>query len=90
MPVLCRDPVSGFQAWLRAIPTVQARAEAEAELRGHTTPAAGRAFIRGQPMTTRTGRVRALGDQPRITSQGGRSVATRGVNTLDGDTGRRL
>ncbi len=27
--------VSGFYAWLRAIPTVQNRAEAEAELRGH-------------------------------------------------------
>jgi putative transposase len=27
--------VSGFYAWLRAIPTIQNRAEAEAELRGH-------------------------------------------------------
>ena len=27
--------VSGFDAWLRAIPAVQDRAEAEAELRGH-------------------------------------------------------
>jgi putative transposase len=35
---LCRvigASVSGFYAWLRAIPAVQARAEAEAELRGH-------------------------------------------------------
>src|SRR3712207_5012783 len=35
---LCRvvgASVSGFYAWLRAIPTRQSRAEAEAELRGH-------------------------------------------------------
>jgi putative transposase len=35
---LCRivgASVSGFHAWLRAIPTIRARAEAEAELRGH-------------------------------------------------------
>jgi putative transposase len=35
---LCRvvgASVSGFYAWLRAIPTLQRRAEAEAELRGH-------------------------------------------------------
>jgi putative transposase len=35
---LCRivgASVSGFYAWLRAIPTVQSRAEAEGELRGH-------------------------------------------------------
>ena len=35
---LCRVvgvSVSGFYAWLRAIPTVQNRAKAEAELRGH-------------------------------------------------------
>jgi putative transposase len=35
---LCRvvgASVSGFYAWLRAIPTLQHRAEAEAELRGH-------------------------------------------------------
>ena len=35
---LCRiigASVSGFYAWLRAIPAVQSRAEAEAELRGH-------------------------------------------------------
>jgi putative transposase len=35
---LCRAvgaSVSGFYAWLRAIPAVQNRAEAEAELRGH-------------------------------------------------------
>jgi putative transposase len=35
---LCRvvgASVSGFYAWLHAIPTVQVRAEAEAELRGH-------------------------------------------------------
>ena len=34
---LCRvigASVSGFYAWLHAIPTVQSRAEAEAELRG--------------------------------------------------------
>src|SRR4051812_49757249 len=36
--MLCRVvgvSVSGFYAWLHAIPTVQARAEAEAELPGH-------------------------------------------------------
>ena len=35
---LCRmigASVSGFYAWLRAIPAVRTRAEAEAELRGH-------------------------------------------------------
>ena len=36
--------VSGFYAWLRAIPTVQNRAEAEAELRGHI----GRIFTAGR------------------------------------------
>ena len=38
MATLCRiigARVSGFYAWLRAIPAVQDRAEAEAELRGH-------------------------------------------------------
>ena len=36
--MLCRVvgvSVSGFHAWLRAIPSRQSRAEAEAELRGH-------------------------------------------------------
>ena len=36
--MLCRVvgvSVSGFYAWLRAIPAVQNRAEAEAALRGH-------------------------------------------------------
>ena len=40
---LCRAvgaSVSGFDAWLRAIPAVRARAEAEAALRGHV----GRVF----------------------------------------------
>ena len=35
---LCRiigASVSGFHAWLRAIPAAQGRAKAEAELRGH-------------------------------------------------------
>ena len=35
---LCRvvgASVSGFYAWLRAIPATRARAEAQAELRGH-------------------------------------------------------
>ena len=44
---LCRVvgvSVSGFYAWLRAIPTVQARAAAEAELRGHV----GRIFAAGR------------------------------------------
>jgi putative transposase len=44
---LCRVAgvsVSGFYAWLRAIPTVQSRAEAEAELRGHI----GRIFAAGR------------------------------------------
>jgi putative transposase len=36
--------VSGFYAWLRAIPAVQNRAEAEAELRGHI----GRIFTAGR------------------------------------------
>jgi transposase InsO family protein len=42
---LCRivgASVSGFYAWLRAVPSVQARAEAEAALRGHV----GRIFAR--------------------------------------------
>jgi hypothetical protein len=30
--------MSGFYAWLRAIPTLQSKAEAEAELRGHIGP----------------------------------------------------
>ena len=37
---LCRVlgvSVSGFYAWLHAIPALQNRAEAEAELRGHGT-----------------------------------------------------
>jgi putative transposase len=41
---LCRvvgASVSGFYAWLRAIPAVQSRAEAEAELRGRI----GRIFV---------------------------------------------
>ena len=44
---LCRVvgvSVSGFYAWLRAIPTVQARAEAEAELRGHIFAAGRRVY----------------------------------------------
>jgi putative transposase len=44
---LCRiigASVSGFYAWLRAIPAVQTRAEAEAELRGHI----GRVFVAGR------------------------------------------
>jgi hypothetical protein len=36
-------------------------------------------------MTTRTGRVRALNDQLRTASQGGRVVVTQGVNALDGE-----
>ena len=36
--------VSGFYAWLRAIPAVQSCAEAEAELRGHI----GRIFAAGR------------------------------------------
>jgi putative transposase len=50
---LCRivgASVSGFHAWLRAIPTIRARAEAEAELRGHIghVSAAGR-HVHGAP-----------------------------------------
>jgi transposase InsO family protein len=44
---LCRvigASVSGFYAWLRAVPSVQARAEAAAELRGHI----GRVFAAGR------------------------------------------
>ena len=43
---LCRAvgaSVSGFHAWLRAIPAVRTRAEAETELRGHI----GRIFVSG-------------------------------------------
>jgi putative transposase len=36
--------VSGFYAWLHAIPNLQSRAEAEAELRGHI----GRIFAAGR------------------------------------------
>jgi transposase InsO family protein len=42
--MLCRVvgvSVSGFYAWLRAIPTIQHRAEADTELRGHI----GRIFV---------------------------------------------
>ena len=42
--MLCRVvgvSVSGFYAWLCAIPTIQHRAEADAELRGHI----GRIFV---------------------------------------------
>ena len=45
--MLCRvigASVSGFYAWLHAIPVVQGRAEAEAELRGHI----GRVFAAGR------------------------------------------
>jgi putative transposase len=51
---LCRAvgaSVSGFYAWLRAIPAVRTRAEAEAELRGHTGRifAAARCRVYGSP-----------------------------------------
>ena len=45
--MLCRvidASISGFYAWLHAIPVVQGRAEAEAELRGHI----GRVFATGR------------------------------------------
>ncbi len=48
---LCRvvgASVSGFYAWLRAIPAVQHRAEAEAELRRQI----GRVFAAGESMQT--------------------------------------
>ena len=44
---LCRvvgASVSGFYAWLHAIPAVQGRAEAEAELRGHVFAARRRVY----------------------------------------------
>ena len=44
---LCRAigaSISGFYAWLRAIPAVQSRAETKAELRGHI----GRIFAAGR------------------------------------------
>jgi transposase-like protein len=49
---LCRmvgASVSGFYAWLRAIPATRARAEAEAELRGHV----GRIFSPADGSTAR-------------------------------------
>jgi hypothetical protein len=49
---LCRAvgaSVRGFYAWRRAIPTVQDRAEAEAELRGHI----GRIFAAYRGSTAR-------------------------------------
>jgi putative transposase len=63
--------VSGFYAWLRAIPTVQNRAEAEAELRGHI----GRIF---------TARRRVYG-APRVHAElrhGGRRHSRRRVARL--------
>ncbi len=51
---LCRVvgvSVSGFYAWLRAIPTAQNRAKAEAELRGHI----GRIFSAAGAFTARHG-----------------------------------
>lgn len=47
LAMLCRmvgASVSGFYAWLHAIPTIQTRAEAEAELRGHVE----RVFVAGR------------------------------------------
>jgi transposase InsO family protein len=42
--------VSGFYAWLRAIPTLQSKAEAEAELRGHISRIfAARRRVYGSP-----------------------------------------
>jgi putative transposase len=50
---LCRVvgvSVSGFYAWLRAIPTLQSKAEAEAELRGHISRIfAARRRVYGSP-----------------------------------------
>ena len=50
---LCRVigvSVSGFYAWLQAIPTIQRRAEAEAELRGHIGRIfAARRLVYGSP-----------------------------------------
>ena len=46
---LCRVvgvSVSGFYAWLRAIPSRQSRTEAEAELRGHSSSCQIRAVTR--------------------------------------------
>ena len=51
---LCRivgASVSGFYAWLRAVPSVRTRAEAEAELRGLI----GRIFAPGDGPTARPG-----------------------------------
>jgi hypothetical protein len=51
---LCRAvgaSVSGFYAWRRAIPAVQERAEAEAELRGHL----GRIFAAWRRVVVRRG-----------------------------------
>ena len=42
--------VAGFYAWLRAIPTLQSKAEAEAELRGHISRIfAARRRVHGSP-----------------------------------------
>jgi len=53
---LCRmigASVSGFYAWLHAIPAVQNRAEAEAELRGHIGRIfAARRQVYGAPWTS--------------------------------------
>jgi len=53
---LCRvvgASVSGFYAWLRAIPVRQSRAEAEAALRGHISRIfAAKRRIYGAPRTT--------------------------------------
>ena len=56
---LCRivgASVSGFHAWLRAIPAVQVRAEAEAELRGHIGRLFGPAASTALPCPCRAAR----------------------------------
>ena len=78
---LCRvigASVSGFYAWLRAIPTTRARAEAEAELRGHI----GRIFA-AQRRVYGSPRVHAeLGRE-------GRRHSRRRVERLMRETGRK-
>ena len=73
---LCRiigASVSGFDAWRRAIPAAHARAEAEAELRGHI----GRIFTTSPP---EAGSMAPLGSMPSCAAKAGgaRAGASRG------------
>ena len=76
---LCRiigASVSGFYAWLRAIPAARARAEAEAELRGHIGRvfAAGRR-VYGAPRLRRSASTALPGSMPSCAGRAGGSPA---------------